>query len=167
MKGYLTSAASLLMLTTAWSVTAGDESGSTDPGYVPDPYFADPYGLEPPAHGYQAPHAHPMFRPQPYAPPARIHVQKAMYEDGYLLRVYTQGLAPEDIEVVADRGRLRLRSERSRQREWQSEQPYWRSSMSSRSSVRRSIRLPYDADGAKLTTSVEEGVLEIRIPRMQ
>jgi HSP20 family molecular chaperone IbpA len=168
MKGYLITAASLLLFSIASFVSAGDESAKPDPGYVPDPYLADPYGLEPPAYGYQAPHAHPMFRrPYPYAPPGRIHVEKAMYEDGYLLRVYTQGLAPEDIEVVADRGRLRLRSERSRQREWQSEQPYWRSSTSSRSSVRRSIRLPYDADGGKLTTSVEEGVLVIRIPRMQ
>jgi len=162
MEGYLVTAGSLLLIALASGVIAGNESENPGPDYVPDPY-----GLERRANGYSVPPAHPTFRPYPYAARPRIHVEKAMYEEGYLVRVYTQGITPEDIEVVAaDRGRLRLRSEMSRQGEWQSEEPYRRSSMSSRSSIRRTVRLPYDADASKLTTSVEEGVLEIRIPRM-
>lgn len=166
MKGYLITAASLLLFSMPSFVSAGDESANPDPGYAPDPYLADPYAPVPPEPGYRVPPSGSMFRPYPYAPPSRIRLQRAMYEDGYLLRVYTQGLAAEDIEVAVDRGRLRLSTDMSRQREWQSEQPYRRSSMSSRSSIRRSVRLPYDADASKLETSVEEGVLEIRIPRM-
>lgn len=159
MKGYLATAASLLLLATASPVIAADESGYPGPGYAPDSY-----GQEHPAHSHPVPPAQHMSRPYSYAAPPRIHLEKARYEHGYLLRVHTEGIKAEDIEVLADRGRLRLRSERSRQREWQSEQPYRRSSMSSRSSIRRTVRLPYDADASKLTTSIEEGVLEIRIP---
>ena len=96
----------------------------------------------------------------------RIHLEKARYEDGYLLRVHSESIKAEDIEVLADRGRLRLRSDMSRQSEWQSEEPYRRSRLSRRSSIARTIRLPYDADASKLTTAVKDGVLEIRIPRL-
>jgi len=159
MKGSFIIAGPLLLLAMASAVSAGNESSYPGPDYVPEPY-----GLGYPAPGHAVPPAHPMSRRYPYEAPSRIHVQKAMYEGGYLVRVYTRGITPEDIEVVADRGRLRLRSERSRQREWQSETPYRRSSMSTRSSIRRTLRLPYNADATRLTTSVEEGVLEIRIP---
>jgi HSP20 family molecular chaperone IbpA len=159
MKGFFIIAGPLLLLAMASAVSAGNESGYQGPDYLPEPY-----GLGYPARGHAVPPAHPMSRRYIYNAPARIHVQKAMYEGGYLLRVYTRGITPEDIEVIADRGRLRLRSERSRQSEWQSEMPYRRSSMSTRSSIRRTLRLPYNADATRLTTSVEEGVLEIRIP---
>jgi len=159
MKGYLVTAGSLLLLAKASCVFAWNGPGNySDRGYAPGGYGA----------GY------PMHRPFDYgirskyrirAP--RIHLEKARYEDGYLLRVHTEGLKAEDIEVLADRGRLRLRSEMSRQSEWQSEEPYRRSHLSGRSSFARTIRLPYDADANKLTTTVEDGVLEIRIPRLK
>ena len=112
------------------------------------------------------PPSYPMSRPYSYGAPPRIRLEKDRYDDGYLLRVHTQGLKAEDIQVHADGGRLRLHSEMSRQQQWRSDEPYRRSSMSSRSSIRRSVRLPYDADASKLTTSINEGVLEIRIPRL-
>jgi HSP20 family molecular chaperone IbpA len=96
----------------------------------------------------------------------RIYMEKARYEDGYLLRVYTESIKAEDVEVLADRGRLRLRSDMSRQSEWQSEEPYRYSQTSRRSSIARTVPLPYDADASKLTTAVKDGVLEIRIPRL-
>lgn len=167
MKNYIITTASLILLAAALPVTAGEGSGDPGSGYVPEP-VREPFGLEHPAHNHPMPPAYPVSGAYPYAyaPAPRIHLEKAMYEEGYLLRVHTRGITPEDIEVVADRGRLRLRSERSRQREWQSDEPYRRSSLSSRSSVRRSARLPYDADVSKLTTRIEDGVLEIRIPRL-
>ncbi len=88
-----------------------------------------------------------------------------MYEDGYLLRVFTEGIRAEDIEVLAQPGRLRLGSQVTRQQEWQSDEPYHRSRVSSRGSIRRTVSLPPDADASQLTTSVQDGVLEIRIPR--
>jgi HSP20 family molecular chaperone IbpA len=152
MKGYLVTAGSLLLLATASCVFAWNS-----PGYYSDRGYA--------RGGYGA--GYPRHRPFEYGIRApRIHMEKARYEDGYLLRVQSEGIKAENIEVLADRGRLRLRSEMSRQSEWQSEEPYRRSHLSSRGSIARTIRLPYDADASKLTTTVNDGVLEIRIPRL-
>jgi len=158
MRCALVTARSLLLLATVSAAVGANESSHPGPD-VPA------YGLEQPEPGDPAPYVDRMRRPPyPSAVPSRIYLEKARYEEGYLLRVHTTGVKAEDIQVQADRGRLRLRVDRSRQGEWQSEQPYRRSSVSSRSSIRRSVRLPYDADGSRLTTSVENGVLEIRIP---
>ena len=160
MRCALVTATSLLLLATVSAAVGADEPSPPGPGDVPAPY-----GLEQPVPGHPVPPVDGMSRPPyPYAVPSRIYLEKARYEEGYLLRVHSTGVKAEDIQVQADRGRLRLRVERSRQGEWQSEQPYRHSSVSSRSSIRRSVRLPYDADGSRLTTSVENGVLEIRIP---
>ena len=161
MKRLLVTVYSVFLLAATSSVFGGNASDYPGPGYVPDPYAA-----EHPAHDYAVPPAHPMHGPYSYSAPPRIHVEKAMYQDGYLVRVYTRGITPEDIEVAADRGQLRLRSEMSRQK-WRSAEPYRISSTFSRGSIRRTIRLPYDADASKLTTSVVQGVLEIRIPWLQ
>ena len=118
----------------------------------------------------------PPGRYEPYTPPvpehfgdrkrARVHIEKDRYEQGYLLRVYTQGIEPDDIEIRADRGRLRLRTAIAEQRDWQNQEPYRRSRLSSYTRIARSVRLPYDADPRGLETSVTDNVLEIRIPRM-
>ena len=152
MKGYLVTAGSLLLLVGASCVFAWNGSG-----YYPEA------GYPPSWHGA----GHPAHSPFGYGVRApRIHLEKTGYEDGYLLRVHTEGIKAEDIDVLAGHRRLRLRSDISRQNEWQSDEPYRRSSMSSRGSIRRTISLPYDADASKLTTAVEDGVLEIRIPRL-
>lgn len=105
MKRLLVTVYSVFLLAATSSVFGGNESAYPGPGYVPDPYAA-----EHPAHDYAVPPAHPMHGPYSYSAPPRIHVEKAMYQDGYLVRVYTRGITPEDIEVAADRGQLRLRS---------------------------------------------------------
>jgi HSP20 family molecular chaperone IbpA len=151
MKGHLVTVYSVFLLAVTPCVFGDNESGYPGPGYVPDPYVAET----------------PMHRPYDYGTPARVRIEKALYEEGYLLRVYAQGITAEDIDVsVADHGRLRLRSVMSSQRDWRSENPYRRSSFSSHGSISRTIRLPYDADASKLTTTVKDGVLEIRIPRL-
>lgn len=97
--------------------------------------------------------------PAPY-PPAEhvsIHIEKDRYEQGYLLRVYTEGVKPEDIQIKTDRGRLRLSVQTGQQ------QP----GLAFHGSVRRSVRLPRDAVPSQLTTTSQDGVLEIRIPRRQ
>ncbi|MEN8761705.1 MAG: Hsp20/alpha crystallin family protein [Thiogranum sp.] len=156
MKGYLVTAGSLLLLATASCVFAWNGPGNYfDPEYAPGGYGG----------GY------PMHHPFEYGTRSqyrirvpRIYMEKARYEDGYLLRVHTEGIKAEDIEVLADRGRLRLSSDTSRQNEWQSEAPYRYSRSSRRSSISRTVPLPPDADASKLTTAVKDGVLEIRIP---
>ena len=131
-----------------------------EPGYLPGP-------PEPPGR-------YERYSPMPdrdrfvYSHRARIHLEKGRYEQGYLLRVYTEGIAPGDIEISVDRGRLRLRSAISRSHDWRNTEPYYqRSRMSSHTRIARSIRLPYDADPAGLQTEVTDEALEIRIPRRQ
>jgi HSP20 family molecular chaperone IbpA len=158
MKSYFITAGSLLLLATASCVFAWDGPGNYfDRGYAPGGYGG----------------AYPTHRPFEYgirskyrirAP--RIFLEKARYEDGYLLRVHSESIKAEDIEVLADRGRLRLRADMRRQNQWQSEEPYRYSRSSRRSSIARTVPLPYDADASKLTTAVKDGVLEIRIPRL-
>lgn len=107
------------------------------------------------------------YRPAPgrsgFGSRTRVHVERGSYAGGYLLRVYTRGIKPQDIEVDADRGRIRLRSEMSAQRDWRDE--YRRSRMAGFSSFARSIPLPYDADASRLEVTATDEVLEIRIPR--
>lgn len=93
----------------------------------------------------------------------RVHIERGAYEGGYLLHVYTRGIRPQDIEVSADRGRIRLRSEASGQRDWRDE--YRRSRVVGYSSFSRSIPLPYDADPGRMEVIPADDVLEIRIPR--
>ncbi len=159
MKTSLVSAASLIWLATTSAVFAGSEGDAPPPADAPESAA--------PMHGHPMPPAYGSYAPYGYAVAPGIHLEKGMYEAGYLLRVYTQGISPEDIEIQVDGRRLRLSTEVSRQGEWQSEEPYQRSSLSSRGALRRSISLPRDADASKLTTSVEQGVLEIRIPWYQ
>jgi len=92
----------------------------------------------------------------------RIHIERGTYDGGYLLRVYTRGIRPQDIAVSAGRGRLWLQSQAGTRRDWQDE--HRRSRVSVSSSLRRSIPLPYDADLGKLEITVSDDLLEIRIP---
>lgn len=92
-----------------------------------------------------------------------VHIERGTYEGGYLLRVYTRGLRPQDIEVSAERGRIRLRSEMSGQSDWQDD--YRRSRVSGYRAFTRSIPLPYDADAGKLEITAADALLEVRIPR--
>jgi HSP20 family molecular chaperone IbpA len=93
----------------------------------------------------------------------RVHIERGIYDGGYLLHVYTRGIRPQDIDVSVDRGRIRLRSEVSSHNSWQDE--YRRSRVSGYSTFSRIIPLPYDADAGKLEVITTDDVLEIRIPR--
>jgi HSP20 family molecular chaperone IbpA len=180
MKKYLLAVCSVLLLTGAVSAVAYNGSGpgpEHDHGYPPDWYGGDRVMPERPAFGGPAPgydHDHG-FPPGGYgnerARPDRrgfgsrtgIRIERDVYEGGYLLRVFTSGIKPEDIEVRVDRGRIRLRSERASRSDWQDD--YRRSSVAGFSSFRRSIPLPYDADPGRLEITPGDGVLEVRIPK--
>jgi HSP20 family molecular chaperone IbpA len=163
MKRVLLTVCSVFLLAATPAVFSADEPGPPAPGYGPESY-----GPGYPMHRHPMPPSYGMQGPYGSAVPPRINMEKGMYEEGYLLRVYPQGMKAEDIQVQVDGRRLRLSTEMSRASEWQSEEPYYRrSSVSSRGSIKRSISLPRDADPSKLTSSVEQGVLEIRIPWYQ
>jgi HSP20 family molecular chaperone IbpA len=93
-----------------------------------------------------------------------IRIEKDSDADGYLLRIYTRGMSPEDIIVSTERGHIRLETARLAWRSWRdvhrdaAARTYGRFS--------RTLPLPRDADVAGLETRVTDDVLEIRIPRL-
>ena len=92
-----------------------------------------------------------------------IRIEKASDVDGYLLRIYTRGLSPEDIIVSTERGRIRLETAALAWRNWREGQRSARASTYGRFS--RTLPLPRDADVAGLETRMTDSMLEIRIPR--
>lgn len=86
-----------------------------------------------------------------------LRVQTAEAGDGYYVRAYLQGLAPEDIQVYVRRNRLILRvvQDTADTRGYSQ----WRMNFSKR------LRLPYDADWMQMRTTAKDGVMEIYIPR--
>jgi len=92
-----------------------------------------------------------------------IRIEKASDTDGYLLRIYTRGMSPDDIIVSTERGRIRLETATLAWRNWRDGQRSARASTYGRFS--RTVPLPRDADVAGLETRVTDGMLEIRIPR--
>lgn len=92
-----------------------------------------------------------------------IRIEKASDAEGYLLRIYTRGMNPEDITIRTERGRIRLEATTLAARNWRDGQRTARASAYGRFS--RTLSLPRDADAAGLVTRVAEGMIEIRIPR--
>lgn len=92
-----------------------------------------------------------------------IRIEKASDADGYLLRIYTRGMSPEDISISIRRGRIRLETTALAWRNWRDEQRNVSASMHGR--FVRTLPLPRDADAAGLESRVTDGMLEIRIPR--
>ena len=92
-----------------------------------------------------------------------IRIEKARDAHGYLLRIYTKGMSPEDITISIERGRIRLEIATLASRNWRDSQRKARAISYGRFS--RTLSLPRDADPAGLVTRIMDGMLEIRIPR--
>ena len=92
-----------------------------------------------------------------------FRIEKARDADGYLLRIHTRGMRPEDITVSTEGGRIRLETATLAWRNWQDDRRRARASTYGRFS--RTLPLPRDADVSGLETRVADGMLEIRIPR--
>jgi HSP20 family molecular chaperone IbpA len=88
-----------------------------------------------------------------------IRIERAGDTGGYLLRIHTKGMSPEDIAVSTERGRIRLETATLS----------WRNSPNVRASTygrfSRTLPLPRDADTGAMETRVTNGMLEIRIPK--
>lgn len=92
-----------------------------------------------------------------------LRLQTGMTKDGYYVRANIQGLRPEDVQIYLRRNYLVLQATQgdqyglynpdvSRASQWQMR-------------LRRQLRLPYDADWTRMTTSTMNGIMEIYIPR--
>jgi len=108
----------------------------------------------------------------PYAGTAQSHhysgslrIQTGMTGDGYYVRANIEGLRPGDIHVSVRRNRLVLQVEQG-DRYGLSRQGT-RSTSQWRMQFRKQLRLPYDADWTRMTTSTSNGIMEIYIPRRQ
>ena len=92
-----------------------------------------------------------------------LRIEKARDADGYLLRIYTKGISPEDITVSTARGRIRLEIATLASSNRRDRQQTARAISYGRFS--RTLSLPRDADAAGMETRVTYVMLEIRIPR--
>lgn len=109
------------------------------------------------------------YQPEPgsvrgYQRPGSLRIQKGMTEEGYYVHVYLQGLQPEDIQVFVRHNRLILQS--LQEDEYGQLGPVSHSVSRWHRRFRKQLRLPYDADGSRMTRTTKDGVLEIYIPRV-
>jgi HSP20 family molecular chaperone IbpA len=108
----------------------------------------------------------------PYAGSERVHHSSASLrlhtgetEDGYYVRTYLAGLHPEDIQVFIRRNRLVLQVDQGDR--YGLSRPGTRSTSQWRMQFRKQLRLPYDADWTRMTTTTTNDIMEIYIPRRQ
>ena len=96
--------------------------------------------------------------------PGSLRLQTGITVDGYYVRAYLEGLRPEDIQVYPRRNRLVLQFAKGNH--YRLNSPAARRATRWQMGYRRQLRLPYDADWTRMTTSKKNGVMEIYIPRI-
>ncbi len=84
-------------------------------------------------------------------------------ESGFLVLADVPGVDPRDVDITLDRNVLTIRGERSTERE-EEEGGFKRRERISGSFVRQ-FTLPDSADAEGITAKVNNGVLELRIPK--
>jgi len=113
--------------------------------------------------------------PQAYAPLRRLSekiadwfapkADAAMAEDGYEITLELPGVAADDIQVLVQDGMLTVQGEKRFDRE----EVGWTYFFSEREfgAFQRSFRLPPDAVGDRIDAVFKNGVLTVRIPKLQ
>jgi HSP20 family molecular chaperone IbpA len=91
-----------------------------------------------------------------------LRFQRYQDENGYHLRILTEGYAPDAIQVKIAGPYLLVENQESNKVENRYEHGYSFSTNSS--SMRRRFRLPPNADGAAMARSEEEGVIVVTLP---
>ncbi|MGB5426852.1 MAG: Hsp20/alpha crystallin family protein [Gammaproteobacteria bacterium] len=125
------------------------------------PVSAWGYGFyDAPANSVTLPHAG-AERSNRHSASLRLHTGET--EDGYYVRTYIEGLRPEDIQVFIRRNRLVVQVEQGDR--YGLSRPDNRRNSQWRMQFRKQLRLPYDADWTRMTTSTTNGTMEIYIPR--
>jgi HSP20 family molecular chaperone IbpA len=147
----LLSVVSLVLLASATEVLAWQEAERYHAPYYSGRYYSGDRRF----YRVRQPYAHR----QGISQRPGIRIEKASDADGYLLRIHTKGMSPEDIALSTERGRIRLETAALA----------WRDSPNARASTyghfSRTLPLPRDADTAAMETRVTDGMLEIWIPR--
>lgn len=86
-------------------------------------------------------------------------------KDDFVFKVELPGIAKEDIKVELTGDNLSIKGERKEEKEVKKEE-YHRVERYY-GSFTRSFRLPKNADGQKMKAAMKEGILELRIPKLE
>lgn len=92
-----------------------------------------------------------------------FRLQTGMTEDGYYVRAYLDGLYPDDIQIYLRRNRLVLQAVQGDR--YGLYKPNASGVSQWKMRFRKQLRLPYDADSNRMTTTTENGIIEIYFPR--
>ncbi len=92
---------------------------------------------------------------------SRMNIQTGRSADGYYIRVYLDGIRPEDLQVTPRRNRLILEIAQGGRHGPDID---GRSASRWQMRMRKVLRLPPDADWTRLTTTTSNGIMEIHIP---
>jgi len=86
-------------------------------------------------------------------------------KDGFWLEIDLPGLEKDDIQITVQENRLEITGERNRKEE--TEEDGYRRYERSHGSFRRVFRLPRGTDSAKIESTYNNGVLQVRIPKSE
>jgi HSP20 family protein len=86
-------------------------------------------------------------------------------KDDYVFKVELPGISKEDIKVEMTGDNLSIKGERKEEKEVKKEE-YHRVERYY-GSFTRSFRLPKNADGQKMKAAMKDGILELKIPKME
>lgn len=92
-----------------------------------------------------------------------VRFERGRDQNGYTLRILTQGISPDAIQVNVRGHTLVVENQESHQVEQRSDRGSYHFSSTS-SSMRRRFTLPPDADVQAMKRTVEEGVITITLP---
>lgn len=121
-------------------------------------YYGEPTG-DPGGRGYV-----PYPRsPTGYHRHTGAHFETGRSEDGYYVKVYLEGISPEEVQVFVRYNTLVVQSAQSHEYGMGDRGAF--QFARSQASFRKRLRLPYDADASRMQTTSENGILEIYIPR--
>lgn len=91
-----------------------------------------------------------------------LRLQTGMTDGGYYVRIHLDGLRPEDIHVSLQRNYLVVQTTQGDR--YGSYDPNARRDLRWQMHFRKKLRLPYDADVTRMTTSTKDGIMEIFMP---
>ena len=86
-------------------------------------------------------------------------------EDGYEVEVFLPGVKPEDVEVTAEQNTLTIKGRYTpRAEQQQGQRCNWLRQEISGGSFQRSITFPKPIDPNKISATLENGVLTLKVP---
>ena len=94
-----------------------------------------------------------------------LRLQTGITGDGYYVRIHLDGLRPEDIHISLQRNYLVVQIAQGGQ--YGTHNSTARSASQWQMSFRRQLRIPYDADVTRMTTSTKNGIMDIYMPSYQ